>query len=68
MVKWDDRLFFHYKYIMRVGEEKIVEDLGIGTHKWRVIEITKEIREATSESITYIYIHTSSIDCYYRSK
>ena len=52
MVKWKNRLFFRYKYIIKVGEERIEEDLGIGSHKWRVIEITKQIREATSESIT----------------
>ena len=52
IVKCKNRLFFHYKYIIKVGEKRIVEDLGIGSHKWRVIEITKEIREATSESIT----------------
>ena len=52
IVKWKNRLFFRYKYIISVGKEKIVEDLGIGSHKWRVIEITKQIREATSECIT----------------
>ena len=52
IVQLKNRLFFRYKYIIKVAEEKIEEDLGIGSHKWRVIEITKQIREATSESIT----------------
>ena len=52
MVKWRNRLFFRYKYNVRVKKKNIVEDLGIGSHEWRVIEITKQIREATSESIT----------------
>ena len=52
IVKWRNRVFFRYKYVIRVGKERIVEDLGISNHEWRVIEITKQIREATSESIT----------------
>ena len=50
MSKHKNKFFFRYKYIVRVGEEKVVEDLGIG--KWRVIEITQWIREATSENIS----------------
>ena len=37
---------------MRLGGKKKVED-GIGSHEWRVIEITEQIREATSENIVY---------------
>ena len=52
--------FFRYKYVVKVGERKYTENLVITSHKWRMIQITKEMEALKGENITYNVTHLIS--------